>query len=106
MCFKNKFCVLEIKDDRILTRLMRKSPVEWRRLDVAMLNSVVFEHIFKLNGKQKEEKISYTRDSLYAVQCVKTKKASVAFFPNTTKAKQQPYLCLLTHDSLAATLIS
>ena len=92
--FKNKFCVLEIKDDRILSRLMRKSPVEWRKLDVAMLNSVVFEHIFKLNEKQKEKKISYTRDPLYAVQCVKNKKASVAFFPNTTKAEQVTKIAL------------
>ncbi|MFH1093505.1 MAG: DUF1015 domain-containing protein [Candidatus Omnitrophota bacterium] len=88
MCYKNKFYVLEMKDARMLDRLMRKSPAQWRKLDVAMLNSVVFEHVFKLDEKQKEEKISYTRDPIYAVECIKNKKALVAFFPNVTKAEQ------------------
>lgn len=94
MCFKNKFYVLEMKDAKLLSKLMRKTPVQWRRLDVAMLNTVVFKHIFKLNEKQKEEKISYTRDSLFAVECVKKKKALVAFFPNTTKAEQVTKIAL------------
>ncbi|MCG2711267.1 MAG: DUF1015 domain-containing protein [Candidatus Omnitrophica bacterium] len=94
MCYKNKFYVLEMKDDQILDKLMRKSPAQWRRLDVAMLNSVVFEHIFKLKEKQKEEKISYTRDPQYAVECVKSEKASAAFFPNTTKAEQVKKIAL------------
>ena len=94
MCYKNKFYVLEMKDECLLDRLMRKSPAQWRKLDVAMLNKVIFEHIFKLNERQKEEKVSYTRDSLYAVECIKRKKALVAFFPNTTKADQVKKIAL------------
>lgn len=94
MCFKNKFYVLEMKDNKVLTKLMRSTPAQWRKLDVAMLNKVVFEHIFKLNERQKEEKISYTRDPRLAVESVKKKKASVAFFPNTTKADQVTKIAL------------
>ncbi len=94
MCYKNKFYVLEMKDARLLNKLMRKLPAQWRKLDVAMLNKVVFEHIFKLNEKQKEEKISYTRDALFAVASIKKKKASVAFFPNATKAEQVKKIAL------------
>ncbi len=94
MCYKNKFYVLEMKDDRLLNKIMRKSPAQWRKLDVAMLNKVVFEHIFKLNEKQKEEKISYTRDPLYAVECVKKEDCAVAFFPNATKAEQVKKIAL------------
>jgi len=94
MCYKNKFYVLEMKDNRLLDRLMSKSPAQWRKLDVAMLNKVVFEHIFKLNEKEKEEKVSYTRDPLFAVASIKKKKASVAFFPNATKAEQVKKIAL------------
>ena len=94
MFFKSKFYVLEMKDKKLLDKLMRKAPKQWRRLDVAMLNKVVFEHIFGLSEKQKEEKISYTRDPLFAVKSVKRKKASVAFFPNTTKAEQVKKIAL------------
>ncbi len=94
MCFKNKFYVLEMKNDKVLSGLMSKTPMQWRKLDVAMLNKVVFEHIFKLNEKQKEEKVSYTRDPLNAVESVKKKKSLVAFFPNTTKAEQVTKIAL------------
>lgn len=94
MCFKNKFYVLKMKDSALLDRLMRKSPAQWRKLDVAMLNKVVFEHIFKLSEKQKEEKIKYTRDPLFAVESIRTKKFAIAFFPNATKAEQVKKIAL------------
>ncbi len=94
MCYKNKFYVLEMKDGCLLERLMRKLPAQWRKLDVAMLNKVVFEHIFKLNEKQKEEKVSYTRDPLFAAERIKKKKISVAFFPNAAKAEQVKKIAL------------
>ncbi|MCP4650679.1 MAG: DUF1015 domain-containing protein [PVC group bacterium] len=94
MCFKGKFNVLTMKDNVLLNRLMRKSPSQWKKLDVAMLNKVVFEHIFKLNASQKEEKISYTRDAQFAATAVKKKLADVAFFPNPTKADQVKKIAL------------
>jgi uncharacterized protein (DUF1015 family) len=86
MCYKKDFYVLKMKDKQLLDRLMQKSPKQWRKLDVAMLNKVVFEHIFKLSESKKQENVSYTRDAFFAVEAVKNKKAAVAFFPNTTKA--------------------
>ena len=94
MCFKGKFFVLTMKDKVLLDRLMRKSPEQWRKLDVAMLNIVVFEHIFKLNAAQKEEKISYTRDPQFAAEAVKKKLVQVSFFPNPTKADQVKKIAL------------
>lgn len=94
MCYANNFYVLKMKDKILLDKIMSKSPAQWRKLDVAMLNNVVFEHIFKLNDVEKEEKISYTRDPLFAVENVKNKKAGVVFFPNTTKAEQVKRIAL------------
>ncbi|MFH1062705.1 MAG: DUF1015 domain-containing protein [Candidatus Omnitrophota bacterium] len=94
MCYKNDFYVLKMKDKVLLDQIMRKSPEQWRKLDVAMLNKVVFEHIFKLNEAEKEDKITYTRDPLFAVESVKNKKVGVVFFPNTTKAEQVKKIAL------------
>ncbi len=94
MCYKNEFFVLKMKDKELLDKIMKKSPKQWRKLDVAMLNKVVFEHIFKLNEAQKEEKVSYTRDPLFAVESVKDKKVGIVFFPNTTKADQVKKIAL------------
>lgn len=94
MYYKNKFYVLKMKDSVLLSRLMRKSPAQWRKLDVAMLNKVIFEHIFKLNAEEKEENIQYTRDPVFAVESIRKKKFSIAFFPNATKAEQVKKIAL------------
>ena len=94
MYYKKEFFVLKMKDKGLLDKLMSKSPKQWRRLDVAMLNSVVFEHIFKLSEAKKQEKVSYTRDPLFAVAAVDKKKAAISFFPNTTKAEQVKKIAL------------
>ncbi|MBU1045390.1 MAG: DUF1015 domain-containing protein [Candidatus Omnitrophica bacterium] len=94
MCYADDFHVLKMKDKKLLDKIMEKSPEQWRKLDVAMLNTVVFEHIFKLNETQKEEKVTYTRDPLEAVANVKNKKVGVVFFPNTTKAEQVKKIAL------------
>ncbi|MFH2138939.1 MAG: DUF1015 domain-containing protein [Candidatus Omnitrophota bacterium] len=88
MYYQGGFYTLAMKSKALLNNLMKDAPEQWRNLDVAMLNKVVFEHIFKLNEKQKEEKISYTRDPEFAVTAVKKKLADVSFFPNTTKPEQ------------------
>jgi len=94
MFYKNTFYLLRMKNRALLDRLMRKSPAQWRSLDVAMLNTIVFEHIFALDAGQKEEKIQYTRDAREAVAWVKTKKFDVAFFPNATKPEQVKNIAL------------
>ncbi|MBI4846259.1 MAG: DUF1015 domain-containing protein [Candidatus Omnitrophica bacterium] len=94
MYHKGRFYTLEMKDKRLLERLMKKTLAQWRRLDVAMLNKIVFEHIFKLNEPQKEENISYTRDPDFAVSCVKKKHYALAFFPNATKPQQVKEIAL------------
>lgn len=94
MYYKKKFFLLKMKNKKLLERLMRKSPAQWRKLDVAMLNKVVFEHIFGLNESQKEEKIGYTRDIDFAVAIVDKKCYDLAFFPNPTKAQQVKQIAL------------
>ncbi|MBU4304069.1 MAG: DUF1015 domain-containing protein [Candidatus Omnitrophica bacterium] len=94
MYYKGKFFVLTMQDARLLEKLMRKTPQQWRKLDVAMLNTVVFEHIFKLDEAQKEDNIGYTRDAQEAVYSVNKKHFDVAFFPNATKAEQVKTIAL------------
>jgi Uncharacterized conserved protein len=94
MFYKSTFYLLLMKNRVLLDRLMRKSPAQWRSLDVAMLNTIVFEHIFALNAAEKEEKIQYTRDAQEAVKWVKAKKFDIAFFPNATKPEQVKNIAL------------
>ncbi|MCM8813212.1 MAG: DUF1015 domain-containing protein [Candidatus Omnitrophica bacterium] len=83
-----QFMLLQMKDRATLNTLMSKAPAQWRQLDVAMLNSVVFEHIFRLSAAQKEELISYARDAEDAVRQVDAGDFALAFFPNPTRAEQ------------------
>ncbi|RKY35984.1 MAG: hypothetical protein DRP78_04765 [Candidatus Omnitrophota bacterium] len=88
MYYNGCLSLLQIKNNKLLDNLMRDCPVEWRELDVAMLNKIVFEHIFNLNEEQKEQKISYTRDINFAFSAVDRNDCMLAFFPNPTKLEQ------------------
>jgi len=92
--YKRAFYLLEIKNRALLSRLMRKSPLGWRKLDVAMLNKIVFEHVFGLKEADKEEKIGYTRDPKFALACVKKGYFEAAFFLKATKPQQVKKIAL------------
>ena len=94
MYYKRKFYLLTMNDEKMLDRLMKKSPQEWRRLDVAMLNQIVFAHIFKFSEKVKQEKVGYTRDIDFAVSSVNRKKAQIAFFPKVSPAEEVKKIAL------------
>ncbi len=94
MYYKKKFFLLTINDEKLLDRLMKKAPREWQRLDVAMLNEIVFSHIFKFSEKVKQEKVSYTRDIDFAVSSVDRKKVQVAFFPKVSPAEEVKKIAL------------
>jgi len=94
MYYKGAFYLLEIKNYALLNRLMRKSPLQWRKLDVAMLNKIVFEHIFELTEAEKEEKIGYIRDPKFALSCVKKGHFESAFFLKATKPQQVKKIAL------------
>ena len=82
------FSLLRMKDPAQLSRLMNKAPSLWRDLDVAILNTVVFEHVFGLDEARREEYIVYTRDPAEAIREVERGKFKVAFLLNPTKPQQ------------------
>ncbi len=92
--YRRRFFLLRLKDEGVLKKLLSDVPVLWRELDVVMLNRVVFEHILGLNEKDKEEKISYTRDAEIAVKRVNGGSCQAAFFPNATKPEQVKQIAL------------
>ncbi|MFH2145545.1 MAG: DUF1015 domain-containing protein [Candidatus Omnitrophota bacterium] len=94
MFYKNKFWLLKIKNTRLLAYLMRKAPKHWRKLDVAVLNNIIFGHIFKFTAAQREDNVGYTRNPRFAAACVKRGEFAAAFFLNPTKAGQVKKIAL------------
>lgn len=88
MYYQNKFYLLKIKNRTLQNRLMKKTPATWKNLEVALLNKIVLEHIFRLGEQEKEEKICYARDPKFAVKEVNKQAKRIAFFLNPTKPEQ------------------
>jgi uncharacterized protein (DUF1015 family) len=89
-----EFSFLRAKDPAQLERLMKKTPVQWRTLDVAMLNTVVFEHLWGLDEAGREECIAYTRDAQEGVREVRRGTYGAVFFLNPTQPLQVKEIAL------------
>ncbi len=83
----NSFCMFRLKRDANLQSLM--SPEElslWKRLDVVLLQRIVFREALGINTLEKEVKhLEYTRDGLEAVSQVNSGACQMAFFLNPTR---------------------
>lgn len=94
MFYKNKFRLLKIKNTGLLARLMRRAPKYWRKLDVAVLNNIIFGYIFRFTAAEREDNVGYTRDPQFAIDRVKRGEFAIAFFLNPTKAGQVKKIAL------------
>lgn len=85
-----KFYLLKLKNEDILDNIIKGNKSrEWKRLDVSILHSVIFNHILHLKEKiQDEDNIIYTRELDFAKKEVDKEGYDAAFFLNPTKVSQ------------------
>ncbi|RJO63954.1 MAG: DUF1015 domain-containing protein [Candidatus Omnitrophota bacterium] len=87
MYLAHTFHLLRLKNIKILDRLMLEKPVEYRRLDVSILNNIIFNQILSFSPEEKE-KITYGIDPDEFIQTADEGKRNVAFFLNPVKVQQ------------------
>lgn len=81
------FYLLRLKNIKILDTLMPDKPVEYRRLDVSILNNIVFNQILSFSPEEKDS-IVYGIDTEEFMQAAGADNSRIAFFLNPVKVQQ------------------
>ena len=82
-----KYFLLRLKNVRMLDKLIADKPKEYRTLDVAILNYLVFKNILKLDLDNLTA-IKYSPDPCELMDQVDSDAGNVAFFLNPVKIQQ------------------
>jgi len=82
-----KYFLLRLKNVKILDKLIADKPKEYRSLDVAILNYLVFKNILKLDLNDSTA-IKYSPDPDELIDQVDNDPLNVAFFLNPVKIQQ------------------
>jgi len=82
-----KFWLLRLKNIKTLDKLMPDRPKEYRSLDAAILNAIVFEGMLGFDPEQKGV-ISYKQDTDELIAQVQSDGSYIAFFLNPVKIEQ------------------
>lgn len=87
-CFESgKYLFMETKnEDELLNLIKEKKNLFWKKLDVSVLHSAVFNAILKIDDT--EGNITYVRESREAENLVKDRSHMAAFFLNPTRIEQ------------------
>jgi uncharacterized protein (DUF1015 family) len=82
-----KYWLLRLKNIKILDRMIPGRPKEYRSLDAAILNTIIFKHIL---GFDPEEKgiISYNQNAEEFISATEADSTFIAFFLNPVKIEQ------------------
>ncbi|MDD5347236.1 MAG: DUF1015 domain-containing protein [Candidatus Omnitrophica bacterium] len=83
----SRFWLVRLRNVKVLERLMSDKPAEYRALDVAILNALVLEKIFKLDLLDKRS-LTFSAQTEELLSTVKNDPAAIAFFLNPTKIDQ------------------
>ena len=84
---EKKYFLLRLKNVKILDKLIEDKPKEYRALDVAILNYLVFKNILKLDLNNLTG-ITYNPDADELIKQVDRDPLQVAFFLNPVKIQQ------------------
>ena len=86
----SRYILLSIKDEALMQKGSSAKPFAWRRLDVAILQSLILEDILGLSEEslKKQENLSYVKDIEEALQKVNSGKYQIAFLLNPTKIEE------------------
>jgi len=82
-----KYFLLRLKNVKMLDKLIADKPKEYRTLDVAILNYLVFKNILKLDLNNLTA-IKYSPDPYELMDQVDSDSANIAFFLNPVKIQQ------------------
>jgi len=82
-----KYFLLRLKNVKMLDKLIADKPKEYRALDVAILNYLVFKNILKLDLNNLTA-IKYSPDPYELMDQVDSDPANIAFFLNPVKIQQ------------------
>jgi uncharacterized protein (DUF1015 family) len=82
-----KYFLLRLKNVKILDKLIADKPKEYRMLDVAILNYLVFKNILRLDLENLTA-IKYSPDAYELMEAVDNDPLQVAFFLNPVKIQQ------------------
>lgn len=86
-----KYFVLTLKNDKIMDKVItEKHSSIWKRLDVTVLHSLIFENLLGINKEQvaNEENVNYIRSEDEAIDSVRKGKYQMAFILNPTKVEE------------------
>jgi len=83
----NKFWFIRLKNIKILDKIIKDKPYEYRILDVSILNHIVFKKILGLDLDDKEV-IRFSPDSEELIETVNKERDRIAFFLNPVKVEQ------------------
>ena len=84
---EKKYFLLRLKNVKMLDKLIADKPKEYRSLDVAILNYLVFKNILKLDLDNLPG-IKYSPDPVELMQEVDPDPRRIAFFLNPVKMQQ------------------
>ena len=82
-----KYFLLRLKNVKMLDKLIADKPKEYRALDVAILNYLVFKNILKLDLNNLTA-IKYSPDPYELIDQVDSDSGNIAFFLNPVKIQQ------------------
>ena len=79
-----RFWFLRLKNIKLLDKLENDKPIEYRSLDVSILNTIVFRQILGLDAVGKD-KLTYSNNAQEFVREVDSDSLKIAFFLNPVK---------------------
>ena len=87
MYYKRKHWLLRLRNIKLLDKINSDKPVEYRSLDVSILNGLVLEKILSLDPQDKSC-VTFSPDSEELIGKCDSDNSYVAFFLNSTKIDQ------------------
>jgi len=88
MYLKGKYCILTLKDEKIMDKFAGERSKIWRQLDVSILHKIILEHSLGINENNLEDHVKYTRVDEEAIQFVEDGSYNLSFLMNPTKIKE------------------
>jgi len=85
MYLKDKYYILNLKDERYMDNLAGDRSKTWRTLDVSILHKIVLEELMGINDNNLEDHVKYTRVDEEAIKFVNEGKYNLSFLMNSTK---------------------
>lgn len=87
---EGRYILLSLKDEALLETRPSSKPLAWRRLDAAILQSLILENILGLDEEslKRQENLSYVKDTDEALEKVRGGEYQIAFLLNPTRIEE------------------